>query len=480
MIEVAEQKTEAKSEVKRVFDLQQANRLNINQTTARERIDKLKKLLQFVLQNQENIKRAIYQDFRKPGSEVDLTEIYVVTSEIKHAISHLKKWTKLKKVSTPLAFAGAKSYIQYEPKGVVLIIAPWNFPFNLVFGPLISAIAAGNCVMIKPSEMTPHTSALMTKMIEEFFPENEVAIFEGDYKVSEELLKLPFNHIFFTGSPQVGKIVMKAAAENLASVTLELGGKSPVIIDETADVKESAEKVAWTKFINNGQICIAPDYVLVHESKHDSFIEEFKKVVGKFYGNSSEEIKTSPDYARIVNHRHYQRIKGLIEDAREKGAKIEMGADFDDTTDFISPTLITKVPENAKVLEEEIFGPVLPVLPYSQTQEPLDYINSRPIPLAMYIFSKKKKNVKNFLSATTAGGTCVNDCGIHFYNNNIPFGGSNNSGVGKSHGFFGFEAFSNARSVMKQPFKKNGIHLLMPPYNVKFKQIMRELTIKYF
>ncbi|WP_020528203.1 aldehyde dehydrogenase family protein [Flexithrix dorotheae] len=478
MIETAEN-TEVKDEIKRIFNLQQANRLKISQTTAKERIEKLKKLHQLVLKNQESIKKAIYQDFRKPDSEVDLTEIYPVTSEIKHAVSHLKKWMKLKKVSTPMVFAGAKSYIQYEPKGVVLIIAPWNFPFNLVFGPLVSAIAAGNCVMIKPSEMTPHASALTKKMIEEIFPENEVAIFEGDYKVSEELLKLPFNHIFFTGSPQVGKIVMKAAAENLASVTLELGGKSPVIIDETADVEESAEKVAWTKLMNNGQICIAPDYVLVHESKHDGFIEAFKKVVGKFYGNSPEDIKASPDYARIVNHRHYQRVKGLIEDARNKGAKIELGANFDDGMDFISPTLISNVPENAKVMEEEIFGPVLPVLPYSQMQDPLNYVNSRPIPLAMYIFSKKKKNVKKILNETTAGGTCINDCGIHFYNNNIPFGGSNNSGVGKSHGFFGFEAFSNARSVMKQPFKKNATHLLVPPYNVKFKQKMREWTIKY-
>ena len=263
-------------EIQRVFDLQQKNQFNVGRTTASQRIAKLKKLHKAILAYRPKIKEALHKDYRKHPSEVDLTEIYPITSEIKHTKSHLRRWMQKHTAPTPVSMLGSSSYIKYEPKGVVLIVSPWNFPFNLTFGPLVSAIAAGNCVMIKPSEHTPHASALMKEIVSELFDENEIAILEGGVETSQSLLKLPFNHIFFTGAPSTGKLVMKAASQHLTSVTLELGGKSPTIVDETANVDTAARRIAWAKYMNNGQICIAPDYVFVHEKKKDAFIEAGK------------------------------------------------------------------------------------------------------------------------------------------------------------------------------------------------------------
>ncbi|RMI06670.1 MAG: aldehyde dehydrogenase family protein, partial [Calditrichaeota bacterium] len=263
-------------EIDRVFAAQRENRFRMANTTARERIARLKRILQWMMAHRQEIHRALYEDFRKPAPEVDLSEILFVKSEIKHAVRHLKKWMKPRRVRPTLTLATTRAWVRYEPRGVVLIISPWNYPFNLTVGPLVSALAAGNCVILKPSEHTPHTSALLRRMVTELFPENEVALFEGDAQVAQMLLQKPFDHIFFTGSPRVGKIVMKAAAEHLSTVTLELGGKSPVIIDETANIKDAAEKVAWGKFVNDGQTCIAPDYLLVHRSRYQPFLEALR------------------------------------------------------------------------------------------------------------------------------------------------------------------------------------------------------------
>jgi aldehyde dehydrogenase (NAD+) len=370
---------------------------------------------------------------------------------------------------------GSSSRIKYESKGVVLIVSPWNFPVNLTFGPLVSAIAAGNTVIIKPSEMTPHTSALMKEMISEVFDENEVFLVEGGVETSTELLKLPFNHIFFTGAPSIGKIVMKAAAEHLCSVTLELGGKSPTIVDESANISMAARRIAWGKYVNNGQVCIAPDYVYVHESKLESFIAEFKKQLQTFY-NGDAANETS--YARIVNQRHYNRVKAYIDDAVHKGATIEAGGTFDENQDYIAPTLMTNVAKDSRLMTEEIFGPVLPVYGYADIDSVIKEINSREKPLALYIYSKKQKNINHIMDNTRAGGTCVNHNAAHFFNSNLPFGGSNNSGIGKAHGYEGFKAFSNARAVFQQHLP-NALDLLTPPYN-NFKQSLIDLTIKWF
>ena len=405
------------SDINRIFELQKKNQFDIANSSASQRYAKLEKLHKAVLKYRNEIKDALYNDFRKHPSEVDLTEIYPVTSELKHTKSHLNKWMRKHKVSTPISMLGSSSYIKYEPKGVVLIIAPWNFPLNLTFGPLVSAIAAGNTVMVKPSENTPHISALMKKIIEEIYEENEVAVLEGGVATSQALLALPFNHTFFTGAPHIGKIVMEAASKHLTSVTLELGGKSPTIVDETANIDMAARRVAWGKFINNGQICIAPDYLFVHESKKEAFITAVKEHLKIFF---TENALNEKSYNRIVNNRHFERVKSYVDDAMVKGAKIEIGGDFDGDQDYISPTIMTNVSKNSSLMTEEIFGPVLPVYGFTDLQEVIDEINSKEKPLALYIYSSSRKNQNRIIENTRAGGTCINHNAVHFFNANLP------------------------------------------------------------
>ncbi len=462
-------------ELQRIFDLQKAHQFKVGNTTAAERKAKLKRLHEAVLRYREDIRKALFDDFGKHPSEVDLSEIYPVTAEIKHAKRQINKWLGKNRRSTPLALMGASSRIKYEPKGVVLIISPWNFPINLTLGPLVSAVAAGNCVMIKPSEMTPHTSALIKRIISDIFEESEVAVIEGSVKTAEPLLELPFNHIFFTGSPAVGKIVMQAAAKNLASVTLELGGKSPTIVDETANISTAAKRIAWGKYLNNGQVCIAPDYVLVHESKQAELQKALKKTLKAFY---TEDASNAPSYSRIVNGRHYQRLKATVEDAFEQGANVVEGGKFKDDQNFISPTILTDVAMDSRVMQEEIFGPILPIIPFKDVDEAIAIINEKEKPLALYIYSSSKGNINRLLNNTRAGGTCINHNEIHFFNLHLGFGGVNNSGIGRGHGDEGFKAFSNPRGIMHQHMP-NALDLLMPPYN-NFKQRLIDLTIKWF
>jgi len=464
------------AEVERIFKLQQAHQYTVAKTTARERKEKLKRLERAFLAHREDIRKALFDDFRKHPSEVDLTEVFPVTSEIKHARRHLSKWLRPHRVSTPMALLGARSYVHYEPKGVALIIAPWNFPINLTFGPLVAAVAAGNCVIIKPSEHTPNSSAVTRSIIEEVFDENEVAVVEGGIETSTVLLAQPFNHIFFTGAPSIGKVVMEAAAKHLTSVTLELGGKSPTIVDETAQVDAAAHRVAWAKYTNNGQICLAPDYVFVHESKKDEFLEKLAKNIEKFYGM---DARRSDSYARIVNQRHYQRLNGYLEDAKQRGATVAYGGRTDASEDYIEPTVLTDVDPTSQVMTEEIFGPLLPISTFKSLDEPIAVINSKEKPLALYIYSRNKANIERIMQNTRAGGTCINHSAVHFFNHYLPFGGSNNSGIGKGHGFFGFEAFSNARGVLKQVTPFTALDLLTAPYNA-LKQKLIDISIKFF
>ncbi len=460
--------------IQSVFSAQQKNQYRIGNTSAKERIRKLQKLSGTVVKYKAEIRKAMWEDFRKPAAEVDLTEIYVVTSEVKHTNANLRRWMSPQKVGTPLSLLGSSSWIQYEPKGVCLIIAPWNYPLNLTFGPLVSALAAGNTVMIKPSEHTPYSSAIMKKIINEVFEENEVAFFEGGVETATALLSLPFNHIFFTGAPEIGKIVMRAASKHLASVTLELGGKSPTIVDETANVALAATRIAWGKFSNNGQICIAPDHIFVHESKKEQFLNEVGKRLKIFYG---EDASQSENYMRIVNNHHFKRVKSYLDNSVSGGAKVAIGGKSKAEENFMEPTVVTEVPLESDLMKNEIFGPVLPVIGYHNVQEVVDQINAGEIPLALYIYSSKKKNVNYILKNTRAGGTCINNNDVHFFNNNLPFGGSNNSGIGKSRGWYGFDAFSNARGVYKQNMP-GALDLLMPPYN-NFKQKIIDLTLKW-
>jgi aldehyde dehydrogenase (NAD+) len=446
----------------------------------RVRKNRLKVLRSWIQKNRELILNAVHSDFKKPHVEIIAHEILPVLSEIKYALSNLNQWAKPKLVDAPITYLGTYSHIQLEPKGTALIIAPWNFPFSLCIAPLVSALAAGNTACLKPSEQTPNTAAFISKMISEIFPENEVAVFEGDAEVSKKLLELPFDHIFFTGSPQIGKIVMKAAAENLSSVTLELGGKSPVIVDETVNINSAAKRIAWGKFVNNGQICLSPDYALVHESISKEFMEALKEQTVKlFLSDKSKGMNESENYGRIVNDKHTHRLSVLIDDAIAKGAEVVWGNIRDAKQNYLSPTILTKISKEALIMQEEIFGPVLPVLSYKNIQEAVNYINDKPKPLALYVFSNNSKTKTDLLQQTSSGTAVINDCLLQFAQSNLPFGGVNNSGIGKSHGYYGFMAFSNEKAVLKQKRGITALSFLYPPYNKLRKKIV-ELVLKLY
>ena len=449
---------------------------NVKLTSSSERIFKLKKLKKNILSNRDNIKNALKKDFKKNESEVDLTEIFPVIQEINHTINNLRKWMKDKYVKTPLTLVGSKSYIKYEAKGLVLIITPWNFPVNLTFVSLVNAISAGNTVMIKPSEITDFTSKVIRKIVDETFNKNEVYTILGGSDIAEKVLKLKFNHILFIGSPTIGKIVMKAASKHLASVTLELGGKSPTIIDEKVDLKSTAKRIAWAKFINNGQVCIAPDYILINKKLKNEFLKLLIENIKKLY---SENPKKSKNYCRVVNKKHFLRLNDLIDDAKKNKGKIHFGGKRDIDQLFIEPTILTDISEKSKIHNEEIFGPVLPIYDYKILDDAIDFINNKNKPLALYIFSKNIKNIYRIINETSSGGVCINHSTLHYSNYHLPFGGVNNSGSGRCHGIFGFKEFSNPKSIFKQLVKISPTDLIIPPYS-RFKKKIINLMIKYF
>lgn len=464
---------ESTVEVQQLFEQQKNYAKTLRKTTAQDRIAKLKKLEQLVLKYQNQLVEAIYKDFGKPAAETVATEVLPTITEIRHTIKSLKGWLKPKNVSPTLPLLGTTSKVYVEPKGVTLIIAPWNYPFQLAMNPLVSAIAAGNCAIIKPSELTPHTSSLLAQLVKELATAEEIAVVEGGVEVSTALLDLPFDHIFFTGSPAVGKIVMRAAAKHLTSVTLELGGKSPVVIDETADLQDTAQKLLWGKCVNAGQTCIAPDYVLVQESAKQPFLEALKKQLDIFYNPQQQGTEQSASLARIVNTKHFQRIGGLIDDAVQRGATVAYGGKRNENSRFIEPTVLTYVNYDMAVMQDEIFGTVLPVLTYKKLDDALAAIDQLPKPLAMYIFSQSQKNIDYLIKHSTAGGTCVNDCLIHIAHPDLPFGGVNNSGIGKSHGYAGFLEFCNQRAVLQQRVGWTSIKLLYPPYTNKVDKLLK-------
>ncbi len=462
-------------EIKRVFDSQLATALAWRESTAAERIARLKKLRDGMMARREDFYAAFQKDYRKPSAEVEATEFMPVLDEIRHAIGSLKKWMKPTKVWPTIASAMTSSWIEYQPRGRSLIIAPWNFPLNLCFGPMVSALAAGNTVILKPSEMTPAVSAVMAEIIASIFPANEVALFEGSLPTSQALLDLPFDHIFFTGSPAVGKVVMAAAAKNLTSVTLELGGKSPVIVDETANLRLTAEALMWGKFTNCGQICVAPDHVYVHEAVKDKFVAECKAVLAERYGVTPQEQRNSPHLARVINQRHTQRLAGLLQDAQGRGARVLLGGEVDVSSCYIAPTLLEQIPQDAQIMSDEIFGPLLPVITYKDLDSVVREINAQPKPLALYVFSTHKQRTRRLLAQTSSGGVAINHCVLHYAQGNLPFGGVNNSGIGNAHGHYGFKAFSHERAVLKSgPILM--AKLFFPPYT-DFKQKLIRATV---
>jgi len=463
------------AQIRRVFESQLATALAWRESTAAERIARLKKLRDGMMARREDFYAAFQKDYRKPSAEVEATEFMPVLDEIRHAIGSLKKWMKPTKVWPTIASAMTSSWIEYQPRGRSLIIAPWNFPLNLCFGPMVSALAAGDTVILKPSEMTPAVSAVMAEIIASIFPDNEVALFEGSLPTSQALLDLPFDHIFFTGSPAVGKVVMAAAAKNLTSVTLELGGKSPVIVDESANLRLTAEALMWGKFTNCGQICVAPDHVYVHESVKDKLVEQCKAVLAERYGVTPQEQRNSPHLARVINQRHTQRLAGLLQDAQSRGARVLAGGEVDVATCYIAPTLIEQIPQDAQIMTEEIFGPLLPIMTYRDLDAVVREINAQPKPLALYVFSTHKQRTRRLLAQTSSGGVAINHCVLHYAQGNLPFGGVNNSGIGNAHGHFGFKAFSHERAVLKSgPILM--AKLFFPPYT-GFKQKLIRATV---
>jgi aldehyde dehydrogenase (NAD+) len=404
------------------------------------RLECLKKLRETIVKHEQEILAALHQDLRKSEFEAYGTEVGMVLGELRLFQKKLRKWSAPAKVSTSILNFPASGRVYPEPYGSTLIISPWNYPFLLLFLPLIGAIAAGNCVVLKPSEHSPATSAISEKIIKEVFAPEHVNIFTGGPEVSEALLDEKFDYIFYTGSTEVGKIVMQKAAKNLTPVTLELGGKSPCIITPDTDIDLSAKRLAWGKYLNAGQTCVCPDYLLIPPEIKQPFMERMKFYVNTFFGDNPQN---SPDFPRIINQKHFERLKSLMQEA-----DIFFGGQTDENDLYIAPTMVNNVSLDSLLMQEEIFGPILPVLEYKDLPEALNLINSRPKPLALYIFSKNRQLIDKIIRQTSSGGVCVNDTITHLANDSMPFGGVGESGMGGYHGKHSFDTFTHYKPVM--------------------------------
>ncbi|WP_245766526.1 aldehyde dehydrogenase [Pustulibacterium marinum] len=422
--------------------------------TVAERLTLLKKLKSVIKQHESAICEALYQDLRKPKFESMATETQFVLSELSFIISNLKEWTKPEKVSGTLLNFPSKEYIYKQPYGRVLIFSPWNYPFQLAISPLIGAIAAGNSVVLKPSEFSSHTSAITKEILQKVFDIQFVTVIEGGPELAQQLLKQQWDYIFYSGSTKIGREVYQAAAKNLTPVTLELGGKSPCIVDETASIELAAKRIAWGKFVNAGQTCIAPDFIVVHESRKTALVDALKKAITKMYG---ENIQQSDDFARIIHKRHFERLTTLLQNKT-----LIFGGQTDSETLYLAPTIVDAPNLDSALMQEEIFGPILPIIIYKFDKD-LDVILKRyENPLALYVFSNDKKFTEAILTNYSFGGSCVNDTLMHLTNKELPFGGVGNSGIGSYHGKHSFNTFTHRKSIVKRG--KLDIPLRYAPY----------------
>jgi aldehyde dehydrogenase (NAD+) len=431
------------------------------------RLKNLSRLKKAIIQNEAAILEALKNDLYKSAYEGYLTEIGLALEEIRFVSRHLRSWAKPRKVRTPYVLWFGTSAIYPEPYGISLIISPWNYPFQLTILPLIGSMAAGNCTMVKPSEYAPRTSAIISEIIERLFDSHYVAIIEGDAQISEDLLNERFDYILFTGSEIIGKIVMAAAAKNLTPITLELGGKSPCIVDQDVNIDLAARRIASGKFINAGQTCTAPDYLLVHQSNKQKLLDQIKVYLHNFYG---EDPRTSPDYVRIINKPQFDRLAALLDQG-----DIIVGGQTDSDDLYIAPTLLEQVSWDDPVMQDEIFGPILPVLEFEDLTEVVSAINSRPRPLALYFFSNQRHHYQRIIKEVSFGGGCINDTLAHYINPHLPFGGTGNSGMGSYHGKASFDTFSHQKSILKKWFNFD-MPLRFPPYKNKLsilKKILR-------
>jgi len=433
----------------------------------RWREQQLEGIERFVAECEKDIFEALHADLGKPEIEAFGAEISYVANDAKHARKHLASWMKEQRVSTPLVAMPGKSTIRPEPLGVVLIISPWNYPFQLLMAPLVGALAAGNCAVLKPSEIAPHTSAMIAKLLPRYVDPTCIEIVEGAVPETTKLLEQRFDHIFYTGNGHVGRIVMRAAAEHLTPVTLELGGKSPAIVDHTADLDVTAKRIVWGKFFNAGQTCVAPDYVLVEESVHDALLTRMVAAVREFYGDDPQR---SDSYCRIVNERHHDRLTGLLD-----SGTTACGGDHDKSDRYIAPTILKDVTWDEPVMQEEIFGPILPVIAVKNVDEAIRVVNDHDKPLALYVFSSDKGAQHEVLSRTSSGGATVNHVWMHLAVPELPFGGVGESGMGAYHGKHSFEVFSHMKAVLRKPTQIDP-PILYPPYtDTKTKWVKRIL-----
>ena len=461
--------------IARIFALQNQHQHAVRMTSAAQRVARLNALRGAVVAHVSEVIAALADDFGKPAFEA-ASEAMIVVGEIDYAVANLAQWMQPVEVAPSThAAPGARARILREPKGRVLIFGPWNFPFSLLLQPLIGAIAAGNVCMLKPSELAPATSAVSARLIRSIFAESEVAIVEGGADVAAALLEHPFDHIFFTGSTQVGKLVMAAAAKHLCSLTLELGGKSPVVIDDDADLAHAAQRIAWGKFLNAGQICLSPDYILIKREHRDAFVEHVARYVrNAFYPN---DVFNAADYGRIVNERNLRRLTGLIDDAVSRGARLALGgkALVGKASGRIEPTILVDVPRDAAIMQQEVFGPVMLVLCYEHLDDAVAQINGRDKPLALYVFSRRAEFIDALLARTSSGGVTVNDVIAHAAERNLPFGGVGSSGMGTYHGVHSFIAFTHERSVYHQALDNPSATAALPPYQGKLEMLRKML-----
>lgn len=425
---------------------------------ATARLKVLTTMKQRILAYEPRLISAMQADMGKPETEAATAEVWYVLEEIDYAVKNLRRWMKPQKKRTPVLHMVASSAVHPEPLGRVLIISPWNYPFLLLFSPLVGALAAGNVAILKPSEKAPHTAAVIEELINGCFEPGLMRVVTGEADTARALLELPFDHIFFTGGTEVGRLVMKAAAEHLTPVTLELGGKSPVIVDESADLDVAASRITWGKFYNAGQTCIAPDYLLVHRSIHAGLVERLGAKIAEFYGC---EPQNSPDLARIITDGHFNRLAGLIDPA-----KVKYGGRMDAGTRYIAPTVMDNVTLDDRVMEEEIFGPILPVIPYDSIEEVFSIIRQHPNPLALYLFTRDKNVERRVIREIPFGGGCVNDVISHVLHSEIPFGGRGTSGMGSYHGKHTFDTFSHNKSIIRRSTRLDP-PLRYPPYRIK-------------
>jgi acyl-CoA reductase-like NAD-dependent aldehyde dehydrogenase len=437
-----------------------------------ERMDGLARLADSIMRRQEEMVVAVRTDFgNRSEYETKISEVLMVLDGIKFMRKHLRSWMRPESRHVAMTYKPARAYVQYQPLGLIGVISPWNYPFQLALAPTAAAIAAGNRVLIKPSEYTPESSETLKRILADAFDRDTVSVVMGGPEVGEAFSRLPFDHLLYTGSTEVGRLVMKAAAENLVPVTLELGGKSPTIVHPDYPIQKAAERITWGKLMNAGQTCIAPDYVLVHERDAQALTNAIDATVRKFYPTLAQ----NPDYTAIVNSRHYERLGRLVSDAVAKGArKIEINPSNESLprdTKKLAPTLLTDVNDDMRVMQEEIFGPVLPIVPYRSLADAIAYVNARPRPLALYYFDDDSSRVQHVLERTVSGGACVNETLLHFGIEDMPFGGVGPSGMGAYHGKKGFLTFSHEKSVLYQS-KLNAAGLLAPPYGDRIKKLL--------